>query len=126
MRILMWSLWLPFRLVAWLLHRLFRKSKYINAGGYVVLGATRELEHRYLAKQVVGRALSKNEVVHHINGKRADNRISNLCLMDRYKHEHFHAWLRWKKKKSGKYPKIKSQKHVLKSEYNGILLSDVS
>ncbi len=100
-------------------------GKHINSAGYVVLSRSSELEHRYIAKQILGRALYGHEVVHHINGKRADNRVWNLCLMDGRKHEHFHAWLSWKKQKSGKYPSIRSQKRILVEEYGGILLEDV-
>jgi len=37
-------------------------------------------------EQHVGRKLSFNEVVHHINNIRTDNRIENLQLMDRSEH----------------------------------------
>lgn len=99
--------------------------KYLNAYGYVVLEDINELEHRYIARQILGRSLDANEVVHHINGDRADNRITNLCLMDSEKHEHFHAWLRWKREKSGRYPSIKDQKRILAEEYKGSLLESL-
>lgn len=37
-------------------------------------------EHRYLMEQKLGRLLSEDEVVHHINNKQDDNRITNLKL----------------------------------------------
>lgn len=101
------------------------KKKYINEKGYVVLIFENELEHRYIAKKLLGRELKQNEIVHHINGKRADNAIGNLCLMDNEKHELFHSWLSWKKKKSGKYPTFKDQKRILTQEYCGTLLEQV-
>ena len=99
-------------------------AKYIDSRGYVVLSQLNELEHRFIAKWKLGRDLEQNEIVHHINGQKTDNRIWNLCLMDKEKHEHFHSWLRWKKEKSGRYPSIKDQKRVLAEEYGGILLEN--
>jgi superfamily II DNA helicase RecQ len=90
----------------------------------VVLTKRNELEHRFIAKQILNRDLNRNEVVHHINGNKTDNNINNLCLMNSEKHEFFHSWLTWKKNKSGKYPSIQEQKRVLETEYGGKLLEE--
>lgn len=111
----------------WILYQIFFPSeKYINESGYVVLREKNELEHRYIAKRLMNRNLYRNEVVHHINGKKTENEVENLCLMDSQKHEHFHSWLAWKRRKSGRYPEIRFQKRVLVEEYGGILLEDVA
>ncbi|KYG62886.1 hypothetical protein AZI87_16600 [Bdellovibrio bacteriovorus] len=101
--------------------KLFR-GKRSDRGGYIFARGANEYEHRLIAKRVLKRDLFPNEVVHHINGKRSDNTLRNLCVMDRHQHELFHAWLDWKKKKSGRYPTFKEQKRVLCEDYKGYLL----
>jgi len=47
-------------------------------------------EHKYIMEQHLGRSLKKNEIVHHKNKNRLDNRIKNLELMTYSQHTSFH------------------------------------
>lgn len=46
--------------------------------------------HRVIMEQKLGRKLENNEVVHHKNGDKTDNRMCNLELMTRSEHIRLH------------------------------------
>lgn len=56
----------------------------ISKSGYVMIAKDdhRQMEHRYVMEQMLGRKLRKGETVHHKNGIRHDNRPENLELWE--------------------------------------------
>jgi tellurite resistance-related uncharacterized protein len=70
----------------------------LRGDGYVLIlqpDGKRVMEHRVVMEAHLGRALLPDEVVHHINGVKDDNRIENLQLTDRWEHPRLHIVDRW-------------------------------
>lgn len=78
---------------------LFAKGTRVKPSGYIeyTKGANYgRCEHRVIMEQHLGRKLLSNEVVHHINGDRKDNRLENLQVMTRAEHSKLHRQLELK------------------------------
>lgn len=80
-----------------------RKGKpSITSLGYVRININgkRILYHRYIMEQYLGRQLTKDERIHHINGIKTDNRIENLELIkNQSEHMKNHHTDKWKTRK---------------------------
>lgn len=62
--------------------------------GYRRYGGKGIPEHHLIAMRVLGRPLKKNEVVHHVNEVRNDNRPENLVICTRSYHATIHKRMR--------------------------------
>jgi len=66
-------------------------SKTFKKQGYYCFNDTGKPLHRWLAEKALGRRLTENEVVHHCNGIKTDNRLSNLVVMSKLSHDTHHV-----------------------------------
>lgn len=62
---------------------------YIGGGEYIPL-------QRLLMEWKLGRKLNDDELVHHLNGNKQDNRIENLQIVSRAQHIKIHDPRKWK------------------------------
>lgn len=84
------------------------KGKHLSSDGYWIItvrdvkgykGFRKVRLHRYIIEQVLGRRLTIDEDIHHINGIKTDNRLENLEIINHGEHTKLHSHLKkWKEK----------------------------
>ncbi len=78
-------------------HPNWKGGRHINSDGYVWIFMSEHpfaksnyiLEHHIVIEKYIGRYLKREEVVHHINKIKGDNRIENLMV---FKNHAYHIW----------------------------------
>lgn len=94
-------------------HQNWKGGRITRKDGYILIttlldemfgGDQQTLEHRYVMAKKIGRKLTRNEHVHHINGDRSDNRIENLRILSMHEHARHHG-----EEKRGTHIKVKER-----------------
>lgn len=80
-----------------------RLERMTDSRGYIKVwdGNRKRNEHDVIMEKLIDRPLARNEVVHHINSIRDDNRPENLQLMTRGEHSKYHIGANHPKKRKG-------------------------
>lgn len=69
----------------------YYKNGHTIRNGYLVENKRNKYVHRIIMEEIIGRALDRKEVVHHINHNRLDNAPQNLFLVSLGEHTSIHV-----------------------------------
>ena len=65
---------------------------------YRTVNGKRVPEHRAVVEELLGINMRDDQVVHHINGDKTDNRPENLQILDWKEHSRLHAYRKSREK----------------------------
>lgn len=77
-------------------HHRWNNGEYNHPHGYLSIlqsDGTYKLEHRIVMEEYLGRQLSSDEIIHHIDGDKRNNNIDNLQIVTRAEHIAIHREL---------------------------------
>ncbi len=79
-------------------HPNWKRGFWLDGHGYKIITVENKkfYEHRFLIEKKIGRKLTKNEHVHHINENKLDNRLENLCVLSNSDHGKLHSEIKKK------------------------------
>jgi hypothetical protein len=103
-------------------HPSWKGGKAYDKNGYVIIwhpNHPRNLcgnyvhEHVLVMEDHLGRLLNRDEIIHHKNEIKDDNRLENLQLMTELEHKSYHTLKMWKQGKYDKRVKQQARKKAL-------------